>query len=313
METNPKPKVGISTCLLGESVRYDGQHKRDRFLVDTVSDYVQWVPVCPEVECGLPVPREAMQLRGDPQAPRLVTNKTERDLTEKMLEFSRRKVVELEEEDLCGFVFKSRSPSSGMERIKVYDQNGVPHPTGVGLFAAAVMEHFPRIPFEDDGRLHDPGLRENFFERLFCLHRFRLMSKGGKVRDLVDFHSRHKLQLMAHSQDLLAEMGRLVAGFDGSDEERFDRYEDLLMQALSVRSSQGRHANVMMHILGYFKENLDSWEKKELLEIVEEFKQGMVPRIVPKTLLLHYARKYEQDYLLGQSYLKTGQNITGRS
>jgi uncharacterized protein YbbK (DUF523 family) len=196
--------LGISTCLLGEEVRYDGQHKLDHFLRDTLGQYVEWVPVCPEVESGLGVPREPMRLVGDPEAPRLVTVRTQKDLTDRMLEFAQRRARELEGENLCGFVFKSGSPSSGMTHIKVYDDSGVPRRAGVGLFARVLMQHFPLVPVEDDGRLHDPGLRENFIERVFCLQRYRNQVKAeGGVGALVEFHAAQKMQLLAHDPDTL--------------------------------------------------------------------------------------------------------------
>src|SRR5512135_1105890 len=152
-----KIKLGISTCLLGEKVRYDGGHKLDRFLTETLGQYVEYVPVCPEVECGLPVPRESMHLQGDPDSPRLITSRTKQDFTDRMLHWARNRVAELEKEALCGFIFKSDSPSSGMERVKVYNDKGIPSKVGVGVFARIFMEHFPLTPVEEEGRLHDPA------------------------------------------------------------------------------------------------------------------------------------------------------------
>jgi uncharacterized protein YbbK (DUF523 family) len=166
-----KVRLGISTCLLGEPVRYDGGHRLDRFLRDTLGRYVEYVPVCPEMECGFGVPRESMHLEGDPQAPTLATSRTRRDVTDKMLSWAHKRAVELEHEDLCGFIFKSNSPSSGMERVKIFSRDGMPRKVGTGIFAGVFMKHFPLIPVEEDGRLHDPVLRENFIERIFVLPR----------------------------------------------------------------------------------------------------------------------------------------------
>ena len=189
-----KIKLGISACLLGKNVRYDGGHKLDRFLTDTLGQFVEYVPVCPEVECGLPIPREAMHLEGDPESPRLVTSRTKQDMTERMVQWAKKRVVNLEEEDLLGFIFKSDSPSSGMERIKVYNEKEMPVKKGVGMFARIFMQHFPLLPFEDEGRLHDPKLRENFIERTFTLKRWReLLGKKESRGNIVDFHTRHKL------------------------------------------------------------------------------------------------------------------------
>jgi len=299
-----KPRVGISTCLLGERVRYDGQHKWDRYLTDTVGRFVEWVPVCPEVECGLPVPREAMRLVGDPESPRLVTSRTHADMTERMLEFSQRRVQELEKENLCGFIFKSGSPTSGMTRVKVYDESGMPQKVGTGVFARAFMEHFPLVPVEDDGRLHDALLRENFIERIFCLKSYRDCVADRTVEALIDFHAQHKLQLMAHSPSMLTEMGRLVAQPKAlAPEELFGSYERLLMDCLRAMCTPGTNANVLMHMMGFFKDELTSDEKQELLDVIDRYRREMVPLVVPLALLQHYVRKYPKPYLAGQSYL----------
>jgi uncharacterized protein YbgA (DUF1722 family)/uncharacterized protein YbbK (DUF523 family) len=297
-----RPPVGISTCLLGERVRYDGGHKRDRFLTDTVGPFVEWVPVCPEVECGLPTPRESMHLEGDPDSPRLVTTRTHVDHTDRMLRWAEQKLDELKGMDLCGFIFKTNSPSSGMRSIRVYDANGVPRKVGVGLFARAFMSRFPLLPVEDEGRLHDPGLRENFIERLFALKRYRDAERS--VGGLVDFHTRHKMQLMAHSQKQLEEMGRLVArAREVPPEELFPAYEERLMTALMHKATPRTNANVLMHMLGFFKDELSADEKAEMLEIIRQYSDGLVPLIVPVTVMNHYARKYDQAYLRQQTFL----------
>ena len=206
-----KIRLGISQCLLGEDVRYDGGHKLDRFLRDTLGQYVEYVPVCPEVECGLPVPREAMRLVGDPDSPRLMTRKSAVDHTARMLRWAQKRVVELEKEGLCGFIFKSGSPSSGMERVRVYSEKGMPSKIGVGLFAGALMKRFNSLPVEEEGRLHDPVLRENFIERIFTLKRWREMLKSRRtLGGLVEFHSCNKLLLLSHSPKHYRSMGRLV-------------------------------------------------------------------------------------------------------
>ena len=203
-----KIKLGISSCLLGRNVRYDGGHQMDHFLTDTLGRFVEWVPVCPEVEYGLPVPREAMRLVGDPEVPRLMTIRTGIDHTDGMLRWAARRLPELEKEDLCGFIFKSRSPSSGMRGVKVYTSSGMPSTRGVGIFAGAFMKKLPLIPVEDDGRLHDPALRENFIERIFVFKRWKeVKGKGGALRDLIAFHSDHKLLILAHSPKHYTELG----------------------------------------------------------------------------------------------------------
>ncbi len=298
-------RLGISSCLLGEPVRYDGQHKLDRYLRDTLGGYVEWVPVCPEVECGLPVPREAMRLVGDPEAPRLVTNRTGVDHTERMLSWAARRVRELEAEDLCGFVFKSGSPSSGMERVKVYGDKGMPEKVGVGMFARAFMDHFPLLAVEEEGRLHDPRLRENFIERIFTYRRWRETVAAGRTRGhLVEFHTRNKLLILSHSPEHYRELGRLVAsGKDRSPEELYERYQELLAEALGRKTTARKNANVLQHAMGYFKKELSADEKQELLEVIERYRTELVPLVVPVTLLNHYVRKYGEPYLGMQTYL----------
>jgi uncharacterized protein YbgA (DUF1722 family)/uncharacterized protein YbbK (DUF523 family) len=298
-------RLGISTCLLGENVRFDGGHKHDRFLTDTLGQYAEYVPVCPEVECGLGVPREAMRLVGDPASPRLVTTRTGRDMTERMLAWARARVVELEREHLYGFIFKRGSPSSGMERVRVYNDQGMPSLQGVGLFARTFMEHFPLLPVEEDGRLNDPLLRENFIERIFALKRWRELAAERRSRsDLIDFHTRQKLLILSHSPKHYQAMGQLVAGQKGLPvNDLFGKYQALLMEALKLKATARKHANVLMHMVGYFKKELAPDEKKELLDLIETYRKGYVPLVVPVTLMNHYVRKYDEAYLKTQTYL----------
>jgi len=300
-----KIRLGISTCLLGENVRFDGGHKLDRFLTDTLGQYVEYVPVCPEVECGFGIPRESFRLVGDAQNPRLVTTRTNQDHTDRMLQWARKRVVELEEENLCGYIFKSGSPSSGMERVRVYDQNGVPAKLGVGVFARTFMEHFPLLPVEDEGRLNDPGLRENFIERIFALKRWReTRAQKPSMGNLVNFHTRQKLLILSHSPEHYREMGKRVAkGKEVSLEVLYDQYQTILMDALKRKSTAKKNANVLQHMMGYFKEQLSAEEKQELLEIIDQFRRGLFPLIAPLTLMNHYVRKYNQPYLQNQYYL----------
>jgi uncharacterized protein YbgA (DUF1722 family)/uncharacterized protein YbbK (DUF523 family) len=301
-----KIKLGISSCLLGEKVRFDGGHKLDRYLTDTLGNYVQYVPVCPEVECGMPIPREALRQVGDPASPRLVTSHTKQDFTDPMVRWARERVQGLEREELCGFIFKANSPSSGMERVRVYDASGMPHKVGVGLFARIFMEHFPLLPVEEEGRLHDPKLRENFIERIFVYKRWREMLAAGKTLGrLVSFHTRHKLLLLSHSPQNHNEMGKLVANAKKIPPyELFERYQGLLMETLGLKTTVKKQINVLQHMMGYFKEELSPDEKQELLEIIEQYRMGYVPLIVPVTLFNHYVRKYDQPYLKEQHYLR---------
>ncbi len=297
-----KIKLGISTCLLGEKVRFDGGHKGDRFLTDTLGQYVEYVPVCPEVECGFGVPREPFRLVGDCQSPRLVTLRTNHDHTERMLQWAKRKVMELKRENLCGFIFKSGSPSSGMERVKVYDENGIPAKKGVGIFARIFMEHFPLLPVEDEGRLNDPKIRENFIARIFTLKRWRGAGEG--IRNLITFHTHHKLLILSHSPKHYQMMERLVAWANETPwKDLYKEYERLLLEALSRKTTPQKNSKVLQHVMGYFRGQLSGDEKKELREIIDLYRQGTVPLIVPITLLNHYVRKVDQPYLKDQYYL----------
>jgi len=300
-----KIRVGISACLLGEKVRYDGGHKLDHYLKDTLGRFVEWMPVCPEVESGLPVPREAMHLTGMAGSPRLVTRKTGTDYTGLMQQWAGGRLEELEKEGLCGFVFKSRSPSSGMRGVKVYNPSGIAVNSGVGIFARAFMDMFPLIPVEDDGRLNDPDLRENFVERLFIFKRWKAMNAaGGTIGDLVSFHSDHKLLILAHSPRHYTMLGRLVAGARKKDRQRIlTEYESMLMEGLKFIATKKKNTNVLQHAAGYFKKQLTAEEKKELLELIETYHRGLVPLIAPIVLINHYVSKFDEPYLKRQYYL----------
>jgi uncharacterized protein YbgA (DUF1722 family)/uncharacterized protein YbbK (DUF523 family) len=300
-----KIRLGVSSCLLGEKVRFDGGHKRDRFLTETLSRFVEFVPVCPEVEMGLPTPRETLRLVGEPESQRLVFSKSGEDITERMMAWANKRVVDLEEKELCGFIFKSKSPSSGMERVKLYDRNGVPNKQGVGLFARAFMERFPLLPVEEDGRLHDPGLRENFIETIFTLKRWREALQKGMTRGvLVDFHTRHKLLLLSHSTEIYRQMGKLVADAKALEEQAlFDSYLALMIKGIRLKTTVAKHVNVLQHVLGYFKKQLSADEKQEVLSVIDSYQARQIPLIVPVTLFNHFVRKYDQAYLKQQVYL----------
>lgn len=298
-------KIGISACLLGENVRWNGGHARDRYLTDTIGLYVEYMRVCPEVECGLGVPRETMHLMGDLDSPRLVTSKTNIDHSDRMIEWASQRLKDLEQEDLCGFIFKNKSPSSGLYNVPVRTSKGMPQKKGRGLFARAFTEHFPLIPVEEDGRLHDPKLRETFIEQIFTLKSWReTLSTRKSIANLVDFHTRHKLLILSHSPNHSRMMGKLVAGGTSSvTRDRFEQYETLLIEALRLKTTPAKNINVLEHIMGYFKKELSSDEKKELLEIFDQYRKEYVPLIVPVTLINHYVRKYNQPYLKMQTYL----------
>jgi uncharacterized protein YbgA (DUF1722 family)/uncharacterized protein YbbK (DUF523 family) len=299
-------RIGISACLLGEPVRFDGGHKRDAFLTEMFGRFVEWVPVCPEVECGFGTPREAMRLVRIEQGMRLLTVKTGIDLTEQMERFSRSRVSALVHDDLSGWVLKKDSPSCGLERVKVYHRHGSPVRGGRGLFATALVEAFPHLPVEEEGRLADPWLRDNFVERVFAYWRLRgLLSGRWTVGDLVRFHTAHKLLLLAHAPRAYRRLGRLVAGArDMSRRELEQRYVDGFMQALAQRATTRRHMNALQHMAGYFKDRLDAASKRELAETITDYGRGLVPLVVPLTLIRHHVRTFDVTYLAGQTYLE---------
>lgn len=298
-------KIGVSSCLLGQEVRWNGGHQLNHFIRDILGKFMTFVPVCPEVECGLGTPREPLRLVGDPDHPRLITRQSGVDMTERMASWAERRVRELETEGLCGFIFKSKSPSSGLYRVKVYNEKKNPVNTGVGMFARAFVRAFPRLPVEEDGRLSDDGLRENFIERIFVLARWRTVLEQDKhARHLMDFHTRHKYLIMSHSPKHYKAMGKHVAAVSrntiGDD---YAVYETLLAEAMAVKATVARQVNVLHHVTGYFKKHLTADEKQELLELIDHYRSGLLPLIVPITLINHFVRKYDQPYLREQIYL----------
>ncbi|MCI7644258.1 MAG: DUF523 and DUF1722 domain-containing protein [Lentisphaeria bacterium] len=292
-----KIRLGVSSCLLGNKVRYDGQHQRNNFVCDELAEFVEYVPVCPEVECGLPVPREAMHLTGDAQHPRLVTINTQRDITEQMQSFVTRRLEELALENLDGFIFKKDSPSSGLIRVKVYNGNGMPSRTGRGMFAGAFADRFPDLPLIEEGMLNDRFLRERFLNRISAAQRWRDYPRGNNPRRMLsEFQSENKLLLMSHAPGRYAELGRLVE--HGDTTEYWRKFRELLQFTPSV----SKHVNVMQHILGYFKKELEPWEKSEVLNAIDGYHHGSLQIAVPLTLLRHYVKKFDQGYLARQSY-----------
>jgi len=304
MTTGPL-RLGISRCLLGDEVRFDGGHKQDRFLTDVLGRYVEWVPVCPEVEAGLGIPREAMRLVGNPNRPRLMTITNKHDHTQAMESMIDERLDSLHKLDLSGFVFKRGSPSCGIERVRVYTAQGMPSHSGTGIFAKAFTEQFPLIPVEEEGRLCDPGLRENFIERVFCYRRFQdLVHHGVTRRAVVRFHTIHKYLLLSHSQPHYQQLGRLVGQAERyRPRELAMKYGELFMKALAVKATVRKHVNVLQHILGYIKNQLPTKEKAELLTVIEDYHRGFTPLIVPLTLIKHYIRIFEVAYIQDQVYL----------
>ncbi len=304
---NARPiRIGVSSCLLGEQVRFDGGHKRDDFLVETLGRFVEFVPVCPEMQIGLGVPRETLRLVRNGDEVRLVADKSGLDHTDKMNTFAQRRTIALGREDLCGYVLKKNSPSCGMERVRVYGASGTATREGAGLFASALMRRYPSLPIEEEGRLNDPHLRENFVERVFAYRRLRsFFSSRWTLGGLVQFHTVHKLVLMAHSPKAYCELGRFVANAKrlARDDIRND-YEFAFMAALKKLATTARHTNVLQHMLGYLREHLDPASRAELVALIDDYRHGLVPLIVPITLFRHYVREFDVAYLSGQVYLE---------
>ena len=298
-------RLGISRCLLGDEVRFDGGHKRDNFLTDVLGAYVEWVPVCPEVEAGLGTPREAMRLVGDPAHPRLLTIKSGRDHTRALEKMTAGRLAELGNLDLSGYVFKRGSPSCGVERVRVYTEHAMPSHSGVGLFARAFIEQFPLIPVEEEGRLCDAPLRENFIERVFCYRRYQDLLQNGVTRQaVVRFHTIHKYLLLAHSAQHYQTLGRLVGQAEHHrPKELVLKYGELFMKALAVKATVRKHVNVLQHILGYFKTQLGPSQKTELLGVISDYHHGLTPLIVPLTLIKHYVHLFDVGYIRDQVYL----------
>lgn len=297
--------VGVSACLLGQRVRWDGGHKSDSFLTGMLGRYVEWVSVCPEVEVGLPVPRDTLRLVRRGQEVRLVMPRSGDDHTEAMRAYAARKARALAARDLCGFVLKKDSPSCGLARVRVYGESGVPSRDGRGLFAEELVRQLPHLPIEEEGRLVDRRLRENFVERVFAYRRLKsLFAARWRLADLVAFHAAHKLLLMAHSPAAYGRLGRMVAGAKEQPREALRQsYEGEFMGALAVLATPGRHANVLGHMLGYVSPALDREQRAEITALIEDYRRELVPLLVPLTLLRHHVRRLGVSYLLGQVYL----------
>jgi len=301
----PAVRLGVSSCLLGANVRFDGGHKRDRFLTDVLARYVEWVPVCPELESGMGVPRESVRLEGDVAAPRMVGTRSGTDHTSAMRRWAAGRVRALAALDLSGYVFKKDSPSCGMERVRVYPDRGrMPSRRGRGLFAAALMDALPLLPVEEEGRLNDPVLRENFIERIFCYRRWRALLAAPTRGGVVAFHTAHKFLVLAHSPRSYAALGRLVGdskGVRGAALAR--RYGEELMRALATPATVARHVNVLQHLAGFCREHLGAAERQELASIIDDYRRGLVPLVVPLTLLRHHVERHDVAYVRGQVYL----------
>jgi len=300
-------RVGISSCLLGEEVRFDGGHKRDRFITDTLAEFVDFVPVCPEMEIGLGAPRESMHLEVVAGEVRLLTTKTRQDLTDRMRSFAERRVAQLGAMDLCGYILKKDSPSCGMERVKVYGRTGgAPSKQSRGVFAAALLDSLDSLPVEEEGRLQDPRLRENFFVRVFAYRRVKsLFAQRWRLRDLVEFHAREKLLLRAHDPEGHRPLGRLVAAASGLPRaEVAESYRRGFLASLRRIATTKKCAGVLDRCAGHLREVIDDASRRELRAVIEDYRRGLIPLVVPLTLLGHHARHHGVATLEGQTFLE---------
>lgn len=297
--------VGVSSCLLGHEVRYDGGHKQDRYILDTLADHFTLVPVCPEQEVGMGTPRETIRLVGDSARPRLLGSKSGTDWTRRMEKWSRRRARELATENLSGYIFKKDSPSCGVFRVKVYSEQGQPRRDGRGLFAAEFARRFPLTPIEEEGRLHDAVLRDNFITRVFARHRLQqLFGRRWQRRDVIAFHAREKYLLMAHDAQGLKRLGQLVAAISQHTPAAFrDLYSEGFMKTLTRTATPRRQVNAMQHIAGYLRAHLDTDVQHRVLAMIEDYRAGLVPLIVPLTILKHYIELHDVAYVRDQTYL----------
>ena len=295
-------KVGISACLLGDEVRFDGGHKRSAFCSDELGRHVEFVKLCPEVGIGMPVPRPTIRLEQQPQGVRAVVPKTGEDVTEKLIAFAGRAQGHLKQ--ISGYVLCAKSPSCGMERVKLYNpENGHARKEGTGIFAAQLQQNYPALPLEEDGRLNDPMLRENFVMRVFVYAAWQGLPQPVTKAHLLNFHTSLKLLLLAHNQQVYRDLGRRVAQQQDMNQEFLTNYIEQVMQALAEPATRANHTNVLQHIQGYFKAALNEDQRAELTEAILAYRQGIEPLLVPLTLLRHYLREFPNDYLAGQRYL----------
>lgn len=303
-EQSRKIPVGVSECLLGEPVRYDGGHKRSRFLTDVLSEYFDYRPVCPEVAIGLGIPRKPIRLVATDAGSRVQgIENPELDVTDELSVQADLTVARLPE--ICGYVFMQNSPSCGVFRMKRYGGNGQPLDSeGQGAYARRLIELMPLLPVEEEGRLNDAALRENFIARVYAYHDWKVhLEAAPTAAKLVDFYSRYKYQVMAHHQPSYRAIGRLLADVGRRDAlEVNGEFLELFMGALAHPATRRGNTNAMMHLRGYVRDQLDADEHRELSRLLDEYRQGQIPLVVPMTLLKHYLMKVDNPYLHQQTF-----------
>lgn len=301
-----KPKIAISACLMGAEVRYNGGHKASRLCNQTLADYFDFVPVCPEVAIGLGIPREPIRLVGDVDQPQAMgTTNPRLNVTRPLTEYGQHMAAELD--DVCGYIFMQKSPSCGVQRVRVYHANGARfEAAGQGIYAQAFCASRPDLPVEEEGRLNDPVLRENFLARVFAFHDWQqLLQEGLSRRHLTDFHSRYKYLLMAHNPVQYKTLGKLLGNMGHTDPQTLGpRYFSELMSALKRCATRGTHANVLQHLSGYLKQAISAEDKQEVQHVIGQYRHGIVPLVVPLTLLKHHFRLHPDPYIAQQVYLQ---------
>lgn len=301
-----KIKIGVSSCLIGEKVRWDGDHKQDRYVSEVLGKYFEYVSICPEVEVGMGTPRETVALYGTLEKHRMMGKKSKTDWTQKMNRYSRTRTNQLTREDLCGYIFKSKSPSCGIARVPVYsdsDKSKARH--GPGIFADAFIKSFPLLPVEDEDRLSDSKIRENFIVKVFGFHRLQnLLKSRFSLGKLVDFHTRHKFLLLAHSRKNYDELGKLVAkGKTLKSDVLKSEYSTLFMETLALYSTPKKNTDVLLHMMGFLKKVLSKKEKEDILATIDDYRKELLPLIVPVTLIRHQIKQHHIEYLQDQIYL----------
>ncbi|MFJ3486390.1 YbgA family protein [Pseudomonas sp. NPDC090202] len=302
----PRPRLGVSACLMGVEVRYNGGHKESHLLTRSLNDYFDFVPACPEVAIGMGVPREPIRLVGDPEHPQAVgTVREDLNVTEALADYG----VHMAEamDDICGYIFMQKSPSCGLERVKVYRDNGALFDAGArGIYAQAFCVRQPDLPVEEAGRLCDPVLRENFITRVYAYAAWQdLLKSGISRRALTEFHARYKYQLMANDPMQYKVLGSLLGHMGNSDPvEIAPRYFSQLMTALKKPATRRTHTNVLQHLCGYLRDTLSAPDKKEIQSVINQYHQGIVPLVVPLTLLKHHFRRHPDPYIALQVYLQ---------
>lgn len=298
-----KLKIGISACVVGQQVRYDKSHKRSFFCVEELGEFVEYKPVCPEVAVGLPIPRPTIRQISHGDLISVSRPDGSGDVTEALTKLGQDHAKA--SDDLAGFIFCAKSPSCGMERVKVYQEDGKgSEMNGVGMFSKQIMQHNPLLPCEENGRLNDPIIRENFITRIFTYQKWLdLKAEGFTIHKLITFHSAHKYLVMSHHIESYKQLGRLLASPEEEINIVADKYIALLMEALTIKATRRSHTNTLQHLQGYFKKQLTKEKRKELSDEIDAYRQGITPLLVPLTLINHYLLEYPNEYLLEQTYL----------